>query len=35
MDRVNEKQVMSQVFWRFVPFLMALYVLSYPDKVER
>ena len=34
MDQVNEKQVMSKIFWRLVPFLMALYVLSYLDRVN-
>ncbi|MGJ7913929.1 MFS transporter [Massilia sp. LXY-6] len=34
METINEKQVMSKIFWRLVPLLMALYVLSYIDRIN-
>lgn len=34
MDVVNEKAVMQKVFWRLVPLLMALYVVSYIDRIN-
>lgn len=34
METVDEKKVMSKIFWRLVPFLMALYVLSYIDRIN-
>lgn len=34
MEIINEKQVMGKIFWRLVPLLMALYVLSYIDRIN-
>jgi ACS family tartrate transporter-like MFS transporter len=34
METINEKQVMGKIFWRLVPLLMALYVLSYIDRIN-
>jgi ACS family tartrate transporter-like MFS transporter len=34
MENVVEKKVMSKIFWRLVPLLMGLYVLSYIDRIN-
>jgi ACS family tartrate transporter-like MFS transporter len=34
MVEINEKQLMSKMFWRLVPLLMALYVVSYIDRIN-
>jgi ACS family tartrate transporter-like MFS transporter len=34
MENAVEKKVMSKIFWRLVPLLMGLYVLSYIDRIN-
>jgi len=34
MEQVNEKQVMSKVFWRLTPLMVFLYIVSYLDRVN-
>ena len=34
MEQVNEKQVMSKIFWRLTPLMVFLYIVSYLDRVN-
>ena len=34
MDQVNEKQVMTKIFWRLTPLMVFLYIISYIDRVN-